>query len=79
MMVGRNATILNSIIESTANAMSQSIYQAALANMSLNNTTKGYNTVHNTQYARGYADPITCGESRCGSEERPIDEHCKRK
>lgn len=77
-MNGRNLTILNSIIEATAGSMSHSIYQGSLANMSLSGVSKGYNTVQNTQYARGYSKAITCGTSMCGSDERPIDEFCKR-
>ena len=76
-MNGRNLTILNSIIDATAASMSHSIYQGSLANMSLNGINKGYNTVQNTQYARGYSKAITCGTSMCGSYERPIDEFCK--
>ena len=78
-MIGRNSSILNGIISRTATAMSQSIYQGTLANMALNGTNKGYNTVQNTQNARGYAKGITCGSSVCGSEAHPIDEFCKRK
>ena len=76
-MDGRNLTILNSIIDATANSMGQSIYQGSLANMALNGVTRGYNTVQNTQYARGTSMGIICGRSRCGSDERPNYEYCK--
>lgn len=78
-MIGRNTTILNSIIDSTATAMSHSIYQASIANLTLGTIQKGYNTVENTMYARGYSKAIVCGQSVCGSEEHPIDEFCKLK
>ena len=77
-MNGRNLTILNSIIDATAVSMSHSIHQGSLANIALNGVNQGYNTVQNTQYARGYSKAITCGTSMCGSDERPIDEFCKR-
>ena len=77
-MNGRNLTILNSIIDATAVSMSHSIHQGSLANIALNGVNQGYNTVQNTQYARGYSKAITCGTSMCGSDDRPIDEFCKR-
>ena len=77
-MNGRNLTILNSIIDAAAASMSHSIHQGSLANIALNGVNQGYNTVQNTQYARGYSKAITCGTSMCGSDERPIDEFCKR-
>ena len=76
-MNGRNLTILNSIIDATAVSMSHSIHQGSLANIALNGVNQGYNTVQNTQYARGFSKAITCGTSMCGSDERPIDEFCK--
>jgi hypothetical protein len=76
-MVGRNSTILNSIIDRTAGAMSQSIYQSALSQIALNGTTKTFNTVENTLTARGEESGIICGESRCGHIGAPEDGVCK--
>lgn len=76
-MVGRNLSILNSLMEATAGSMSQSIYQTSLANMALKGVNRGYTAIENTQYARGRSKGITCGLSKCGSDENPVDEFCK--
>ena len=78
MTYGRTQSMMNFVIDKTANAMGQSMYQASLANMSLQGVNRGYNTVQNTQYARGLSKGIICGKSACGSEENPTDEYCKK-
>ena len=65
------------MIDRTAASMQQSIYQNALATQALNGVNVKYNTVENTQYARGMSKPIVCGRSSCGSLESPTGEYCK--
>lgn len=76
-MIGRNSSILNSIIDNASISMSQSIYQNAMATIAMNGVNSGYNTVENTQYARGLSKPIVCGKSTCGSNSSNIEEYCK--
>ncbi len=78
MIINRDSTIMNAIIERTANTMNQTLYQNAMTNLQLNGVNRGYNITENTQYARGVQKPIVCGQSKCGSEENPVDEHCQK-
>lgn len=76
-MNGRHSTILNSIITNASNSMSQSIHQNSIVNITMNGVNIGYNTIENTQYARGLSKPIVCGKSMCGSNSSHTEEYCK--
>lgn len=77
MIANRTNSLMNLVIDNTANSMSQTIYQNSMATISMYGVNKGYNTVENTQNARGLSMGIVCGKSVCGSERNPTGEVCK--